>query len=106
MYETITSCVAFDFLEFELSGVSAIEGFRIINCWKEIPNQAIALEKKKILESSLKKSLGEIEDEMNKDFCNVKTLKDSEKVLRFWEHTLKQCKWRKAGDDDGLRAWF
>nr|POF18466.1 hypothetical protein CFP56_61380 [Quercus suber] len=39
---------------------------------------------------------------MNKNFCNVKTLKDSERVLRFWEHTLKQCKRRKAGDDDGL----
>ena len=48
--------------------------------------------KKKGLEGSLKKIFGEIEDEMNKDFCNVKTLKDSEKVLRFWEHTLKQCK--------------
>ena len=92
MYETITSCVAFDFLEFELSGVSAIEGSRIINCWKERANRAIAWKKKKVLESSLKKSLGEIEDEMNEDFCNVKTLKDREKVLRFWEHTLKQCK--------------
>ena len=89
MYETITGCIAFDFLEFELSGVSAIKGFRIINCWKEIPNRAIALEKKIFLESSLKKSLGEIEYEMNEDFCNVKTLKDSEKVLKFWEHTLK-----------------
>ena len=49
----------------------------------------------------MKKSLGEIKDEMNKDFCNVKTLKDSERVLRFWEHALKQCKQRKAGDDDG-----
>ena len=54
------------------------------------------------MESSLKKSLGEIEDEMNEDFCNVKKLKDIERVLRFWEHTLKQCKQRKAGDDDGL----
>ena len=107
MYETITGCVAFDFLEFELSGVSAIEGSRIINCWKERPNWAIALGKQKVLESSLKKSLGEIEDEMNEDFCNVKTLKDNEKVLRFWEHTLKQCKRRKTGDDDrsGGRMW-
>ena len=90
-----------------MGGVSTIEDFRIINCWKEIPNRAIALEKKKILESSLKKSLGEIEDEMNEDFCNVKTLKDNEKVLRFWEHTLKQCKRRKTGDDDrsGGRMW-
>ena len=53
------------------------------------------------MEGSLKKIFGEIEDEMNKDFCNVKTLNNSERVLRFWEHTLKQCKERKAGDDDG-----
>ena len=57
--------------------------------------------KKKGLESSLNKSLREIEDEMNKDFCNMKRLKDSERVLRFWEHTLKQCKQRKVGNDDG-----
>ena len=49
----------------------------------------------------MKKIFGEIEDEMNKDFCNVKTLNDSERVLRFWEHTLKQCKQRKVGYDDG-----
>ena len=49
----------------------------------------------------MKKSPGEIEDEMNKDFCNMKRLKDSERVLRFWEHTLKQCKQRKVGNDDG-----
>ena len=47
MYETITGCVTFDFLEFELSGVSAIEGSRIINCWKERANRAIAWKKKK-----------------------------------------------------------
>ena len=46
MYETITSCVAFDFLEFELSGVSAIESSRIINCWKESANWAIIWKKK------------------------------------------------------------
>ena len=46
MYETITGCVTFDFLEFELSGVSAIEGSRIINCWKERANRAIAWKKK------------------------------------------------------------
>ena len=101
MYETITGCVTSNFLEFELSGIFAMEGSRIINCWKERPNWAIALGKQKVLESSLKKSLGEIEDEMNEDFCNVKTLKDSERVLRFWEHALKQCKQRKAMDDDG-----
>ena len=67
----------------------AIEGSRIINCWKERTDWAIAWEKKKGLESSLKKSLGEIEDEMNENFCNVKTLKDSKRVLRFWELTLK-----------------
>ena len=49
----------------------------------------------------MKKSPGEIEDEMNKDFCNMKILNDSERVLRFWEHTLKQCKQRKVGNDDG-----
>ena len=47
------------------------------------------LEKKKGLDGSLKKIFEEIEDEMHKDFCNVKTLNDSERVLRFWEHTLK-----------------
>ena len=83
MYETITSYVTSNFLEFELSGVSAIEGSRIINYWKERVNQAIAWKKKKGLESSLMKRLGEIEYEMNKDFCNVKTLKDSERVLKF-----------------------
>ena len=46
MYETITGCVAFDFLEFELSGVSAIEGSRIINCWKERADRVIAQKKK------------------------------------------------------------
>ena len=63
--------------------------------------------KKKGLESSLNKSLREIEVEMNEDFCNVKTLKDSERVLRFWEHTLKQCKRRKTEDNDGSggRMW-
>ena len=37
----------------------------------------------------MKKSLGEIENEINEDFCNVKTLKE------------------KAGDDDesGRRMW-
>ena len=48
----------------------------------------------------MKKSSGDIEDEMNDDFCNVKILKDSERFLRFWKHTFKQCKRRKAGDDD------
>ena len=89
MYETITNCVTSNFLEFELSGVFAIEGSRIINCRKEKVDWVITWKKKKGLESSLKKFLGEIEDEMNEDFCNVKILKDSERVLRFWEHTLK-----------------
>ena len=35
------------FLEFELSGVSAIESSRIINCWKESANWAIIWKKKK-----------------------------------------------------------
>ena len=48
MYETITGCVAFDFLEFELSGVSAIEGSRIINCLKERADRAITWEKKNV----------------------------------------------------------
>ena len=65
-----------------MGGVSTIEDFRIKNCWKERADRVIA-QKKKSLESSLKKRLGEIEDEMNEDFCNVKTLKDSERVLRF-----------------------
>nr|POF12254.1 hypothetical protein CFP56_69962 [Quercus suber] len=43
---------------------------------------------------------------MNEDFCNAKTIKDSEIVLRFWEHTLKQCKRRKARDDDGKGCVF
>ena len=38
---------------------------------------------KKGLEGSLKKTFGEIKDKMNENFCNVKTLKDSEIVLRF-----------------------
>ena len=67
-----------------MSGVSAIEDFRIINCWKERVDRVIAQKKKKkSLESSLKKRSGEIEDEMNEDFCNMKTLKDSKRVLRF-----------------------
>ena len=49
----------------------------------------LSFEKKKGLNGSLKKIFGEIEDEMNKDFCNVKTLNKCERVLRFWEHTLK-----------------
>ena len=56
---------------------------------------------KKGLEGSLKKIFEGIKDEMNENFCNVKTLNDSERVLRFWEHTLKQCKQRKVGNDDG-----
>ena len=48
MYETITGCVTSNFLEFELSGIFAIEGSRIINCWKERIDWAIAWEKKKV----------------------------------------------------------
>ena len=48
MYETITGCVTSNFLEFELSGIFAIEGSRIINCWKERTDWAIAWEKKKV----------------------------------------------------------
>ena len=67
-----------------MGGVSTIEDFRIINCWKERVDRVIAQKKKKkSLESSLKKRSGEIEDEMNEDFCNMKTLKDSKRVLRF-----------------------
>ena len=47
MYETITGCVTSNFLEFKLSGVSAIKGSRIINCWKEIVDWAITWKKKK-----------------------------------------------------------
>ena len=60
------------------------------------------LGKKKGLESSLKIFLVEIEDEMKENFCNVKILKHSERFLRFKKHILKQCKWRKLGDDDGF----
>ena len=77
MYEIVTACVTSNFLEFELSGVSAIESSRIINCWKESANWAIIWKKrkrKKGLEGSLKKIFGEIKDEMNDNFCNVKTL--------------------------------
>ena len=48
MYETITGCVAFDFLEFELSGVFTIEGSRIINCSKERADRAIVWKRKKV----------------------------------------------------------
>ena len=47
MYETIIGCVTSNFLEFELSGVSATESSRIINCWKESANWAIIWKKKK-----------------------------------------------------------
>ena len=71
------------------------------------------LGKKKGLESSLKIFLVEIEDEMKENFCNVKILKHSKRVLRFKKHILKgvlrfkkhilkQCKRRKPGDDDGF----
>ena len=65
-----------------MGGVSAIEDFRIINFGRKELIE-LSLRKKKSLESSLKKRLGEIEDEMNGDFCNVKTIKDSERLLRF-----------------------
>ena len=48
----------------------------------------------------MKKILVEIEDEMKEDFCNVKTIKDSKRILRFWERTLVQCKQRR-----GLMGW-
>ena len=57
-----------------MSGVFAIKGSRIINCWKESANWAIIWEKKKVLEGSLKKIFEGIKDEMNENFCNVKTL--------------------------------
>ena len=47
MYETIIGCVTSNFLEFELSGVSATESSRIINCWKESANWAIIWKKRK-----------------------------------------------------------
>ena len=46
MYKTIISCVTSNLLEFELSGVSAIQGSKIINCWKERVDWAIAWKKK------------------------------------------------------------
>ena len=46
IYKTINGCVTSDFLEFELGGVSAIEDFRIKNCWKERADRVIAQKKK------------------------------------------------------------
>ena len=46
IYETVTSCVTSNFSEFEFSGVFAIKGSRIINCWKESANWAIIWKKK------------------------------------------------------------
>ena len=56
MYETIIGYVTSDFLEFELSGVSAIEGSRITNCWKERADQVITYKKKKRFEKFIEEN--------------------------------------------------
>ena len=84
IYETLTECFSSKYLDFELRKASDGERSEVFNFLKE---RAVAYHKD-ALEKSLKRILEGIEDEMRLDFRNVKSAKDCDIVLVFWNHAL------------------
>ena len=84
IYDTLIGCFSSKYLDFELRKASGGEGSEVFIFLKE---RTVAYHKD-ALEKSLKRILEGIEDEMRLDFRNVKSAKDCDRVLVFWNHAL------------------
>ena len=84
IYEMLTECFSSKYLDFELRKASGRVGSEVFNFLKE----RVVAYHKDALKKSLKRILEGIEDEMRLDFRNVKSAKDCDRVLVFWNHTL------------------